>query len=724
MPELDIVQEQEAHEVVRAALEIYGSYVIEDRAIADVRDGLKPVQRRLLWAFWTLKRTSKAIPLKSATVAAETIGKYHPHGDSAAYQALVNLVWQRYGLAEGIGNFGNPCALMERAKNPADQRYTETRLTEFADRMFDDIEVATMVPSFTEEHVEPAVIPVRAPLLLVNGSQGIAMGLRATLPPHHLGEVIKATRALLRRPESTVSDLLKHLKGPDYGRGILLSRKAELVELYETGKGKLRYRCNYLIEEGHKRGTQRLIITGFAPGFQASKFEAETVKLRQQKRLVRAAYDDGSREHPTRVVVEFKDPLVVRDRLLPMLDTSVSYAFYALDENRQARLWSLTDLLSQWIHFRRQVERDVLLAQQADLQKKLGHEEARLAAVTKIDLLLKVLKKAKTRESLQRGVVKYLEVEPWQADLILKMPIAALRRSGRREVEATIESLQEKLGSVEDDLSHLNRVVDRRLKEMLAFVDKRGTRLRASGQDDLDVSLVHWVAVTPDGKVDRADKPPTTSRAAWKYVDLLPAKETVALVSDRNIGQSVSLSHLDKLSSDVGTIVGMATDRHSAVVVVTAKGKYIAFEPQQKRNSFPALKLEAGDSIVAAIGIREGDNVLVRRESGKLNRLSLDNEDTQNVKITRPNAKPKGIRGKGAVTHVWLEAHDEALHNGRRTLRTPKTIKDSEVLFRIGARNLVVQGTKRKVMSRKATLKTIAESAEDIVVVPVPKEDE
>jgi DNA gyrase/topoisomerase IV subunit A len=282
------VDEQPVVETVRGDVKEHGLYTIMSRAIPDIRDGLKPVQRLVLWALWVLKKTSKAIPAKCAKVAGDTTGNYHPHGDAPAYDALVNLHWQHYPLVIGQGNFGNPNKLLPQGH--AAPRYTETKLEEISERFFDDIHVADMEYNYTGELEQPLVLPSRIPTLLINGAQGIATAMTTKLPPHNLREVLNAAEALLEDPDLEVSDLLRYVKGPDAGVGVLLSKKKDYLPLYETGKGKVQYSCTYEIEDG-LRGSQKLVITGKAPGFSGQRFLKETVALKERKLIVAPAND-------------------------------------------------------------------------------------------------------------------------------------------------------------------------------------------------------------------------------------------------------------------------------------------------------------------------------------------------------------------------------------------------------------------------------------------------
>jgi len=716
-------EKKKTSDIVQDNILEYGSYTIEDRAIADARDGLKPVQRRALWSLHELKRYSKDIPIKCVTAVGHTLGRYHPHGDSACYGALVNMGWARYELIQRHGNFGSKEALLEAP--PAAYRYTETRLSKFADRIFDDIKIMPLVKSFTEEHEEPFLLPTRVPLLLVNGCVGVAMAVATNIPPHNLAEVINAALEVLENPDCTTDDLLKHIKGPDYGSGVLLSKKDDLRKLYETGRGRLAFSCNYHFEEG-TGGRQRLIITGFNPGFDANKFVRVTAELKEAKLLESAANDEGSLETGTRVVVEFSDAKVVNDRVLPLLRSSLTYQFYALNNKKRPILYSLKELIEIFLRFRRRVEQLVLEDEQVTLERKRATENARLLAVKALPVITKILMEAKSEDEL---ISKIRDTFGFVGDELAKViadtPVRALMSINKNKLAAKIREYSSRLDEIKSDLENLDRVVARRLREMLEYTDKRGTRLRG-GNDDLDLTAAettYYVGVTPDAKVDSHTELPLKSRAAWPYVNLISTPGKFATVSVDNVGQSISLSFIEKFDKSVGKIIGLASETHDCMVVISRKGKYVAFPPDQRRTQFPVFKPLGDDELVFAGGMNDGDRLLVMCE-----------DDTQfdvgyeKLKITRPNVQPKALLGK------WKVIITSAIVVPDGTLLVDATgmeIGNADVseadhpLFTLGEQNLVVlESGKRLIATQEELLEQLHKRSAVLQVIPLKEEEE
>jgi hypothetical protein len=674
-------------EIVADNLEEYGMYTIEDRAIADVCDGLKPVQRRTLWTLHTLRRTSKDIPLKCATVIGETLGKYHPHGDSACYGALVTMAWMRYPLAEKHGNFGDRLSLL--AANPAAFRYTETRLAPIADHIFDDIRIMPLMKSFTEEHEEPPLLPVRVPLLLVNGCTGVAMGMATNIPPHNLGEVIGATLEVLENPDCTTDDLLKHIKGPDYGTGVLLSRKADLKKLYELGEGRLSFSASYKFEEG-RRGTQKLVVTGFNPGFNANKLVAATEKLADAKLLVSAANDEGSLDTGTRVVIEFTDPKIVNDRVLPLLRSSVTYSFFALDGKKRPTRYNLKRLIQGFIQYRRKIEKLVLKAERVEVNKKQRTAAARVAAIRKLEQVAKILVEGKSSDQIQEKLKQVLKVDDEQVQVILDSPMRSLRRLDEKALREKIVDYNKRLRDIDEELQDIDSVVARRLKEMLKYADKRGTRLRG-GKEDLDTteaSTSYYVGITEDGRVESFGEPPIKSRAMWPYVELIQTPGKFAVVSEDNIGQSISLSFIDKFDKSVAKILGLASESHECMVAIDSEGYYVAFPPDQRRTQFNVFK-EPPEEIVFAGGMRTGDSLIVFVEGH--DGLVVSFED---LKVTRPNVKPKKLPGIGkkkvAVVAAYVHPSDTLVIDAEGDELGEGELTSCETPYIVGEQNMVV----------------------------------
>jgi DNA gyrase subunit A len=527
---------------------------------------------------------------------------------------------------------------------------TETRLSSFAERVLDDADVIPLTKSFTEEHEEPVVLLPRVPLLLVNGSSGVAFGISANLPPHNLQEVIDATVLLIEQPDISVKDLVKVLKGPDYGSGTLVSSRDDLIQLYETGQGKLSFNCEYVIEDT-ARGTKRLVITGLAPGFRKNKFITDTTALADQKLLVAPANDEGSRKTGTRVTVEFQDPKIIRDRILPLLRSSVSYQFYALaGPKRQPLMLSLKSILQKFIDFRRKVERAVLQQELQKLNDREEAEKAKLVAVDNLKVVLGVLELAETQEDAAALLMDKLKLNQRQAEVILGLQLKTLlRRLNRQDLLNKIEACRKRRQEIQQDLNNIDQVVVRRLRELSPYYDKRGTKLRG-GERDLqdDGSSLYYVGVTQQAKIDSSDQPPVKSKAAWLYCGFVTTPGKFVVVSDDNVGQVVSLSYLDKFDPKIGAVVGVASEQHELVVAVSSTGQYVAFGPDQRRVKFPVFKQLDG-TVVGAVGIGSADRVAVWRQDGSVDIL-------KDLQATRPNvaAKPVKKRSRQEVPVVGV----------------------------------------------------------------------
>jgi hypothetical protein len=718
--------EKVTSQIVVDNLREYGFYTLEDRALADARDGLKPVQRRLLWSMHKLKRHSTNNWGKCATVVGDTMGSYHPHGDAAIYGALVTMSWLRMALVQQGGNFGDKDSLLEAPQ--ADQRYTETRLTEFADRIFDDIAIMPLVKSFTEEHDEPFLLPIRAPLLLVNGCTGVALGLATRIPPHNLKEVVNATLHVLENPECTTDDLLKFVKGPDYGNGVLLSKKADLRKLYETGRGRLQFACNYHFEEGPS-GNQRLVITGLNPGFKATKLEEVTGELFEAKLLDSAANDEGSLEAGTKIVVEFSDPKILNDRVLPLLRSSITYQLYALDRNKRPRLYSLKEMLEVFLDFRRKVEWRVLQAEREAVVKRERIDAARLAAIQQLPVVTKLLTQVKTEGALVARLQEVLGIDEEQAKVIAETRVRSLLTANASKLEGSIAACRARTAIIDQLLGNIDGVVGERLKEMLKYEDKRGTKLRGS-KDDLDLNAqesTYYVGVTDGGKVESFTELPLKSRAAWPYVDLVPTAGKFAVVSEDNIGQSISISFLDKFDKSVARVIGMASDQHSCMVAVARDGTYVAFPPDQRRTQFNTFKTSP-EEIVFAGGVKEGDRLIVVLDHDEDDGLVLTVDD---LKVTRPNVQPKKLpklgRKQRTVHHAFVVPADTVAVDARG-----KELGESELLaipaqlpWCVGARNLVVLENGKRVVADETTVRQqLQKQAPVLRIIPLPEEDE
>ena len=437
----------------------YSMSVIVSRALPDVRDGLKPVHRRILYAMNELNLTPGRPYKKSATVVGDVLGKYHPHGDSAVYDALVRMVQDfslRYPLVDGQGNFGSV-----DGDPPAAYRYTEARMTRVAVATLDDIEKNTVAfqPNFDDQLQEPTVLPSRIPNLLVNGSSGIAVGMATNIPPHNLREVCAAVEVLAKNPDATIDELLKHITGPDFPTGGYIYGVTGLREAYETGRGRVVMRARVVVEEKASSGKTALIINEIPYQVNKARLHEQIVELVLEKKVegISAVRDESDRDG-MRLVVELKRdaiPAVVLNQLYKHTPMQSTFGVIVLAlVNGQPKVMPLKELLQHFIDHRHDI---IVRRTQFDLDAAQAREhilDGLKIAVDNIDEVIKLIRGSKTTEEADEKLRKRFKLSEKQTKAILDMRLARLTaleltkiEEELKEVRATIKDLKDILGS-------------------------------------------------------------------------------------------------------------------------------------------------------------------------------------------------------------------------------------------------------------------------------------
>lgn len=603
----------------KAAMRSYGTFVNLDRAVADVRDGLKPVQRRILWAMHHLRGSFR----KSAKIVGDTMGSYHPHGDMALYQTMVNMVHDRYPLIEGQGNFGTP------TDSAAAPRYTEARLTPLAEELFLDIDVAELVPNYSGDKKEPLVLPSRLPLVLLNGSSGIGVALRASIPPHNLKELLRVVVYYLKKGGSaSLSTVVKHMPGPDYGYGVLESPPDEVQALYETGSGTLRYRCTYNFESS-KQGNA-LVVTSLSPGFNLSSFLTKMRKLSEEGLIEYCS--NVSSGAGIRVYVGFKDAVVLKERVLPELHTTQSYQFYVVrrtDDNEaeiaEENLFcgGLFRLLQEFVDFRRKVEEARIRRELGLAKKKLLRTRAVLAAVQRLDAVYEVLRTTSSSDELVKNMSSALDITEEQALVVLDMKVQQLAKINGDVQKEKISALKSEVIQLRTDLQNIDGVIESSLRALVKHSDNRGTLLSEDSPEPvLKVTEEIKYVVLQGNKVSRLDKEPSRRH---KVDNLVRATSSVTVVTENNEAHVFSLAYLTEETFS-SAVVGLVPDGQP-VVVLDRDGNYAAVKVPSKAN-FKLIK--GATSLVSACGL-EG-RVAIISGDGRGKFLS-------GVKPTRPFVK-------------------------------------------------------------------------------------
>jgi DNA gyrase subunit A len=461
----------------------YSMSVIVSRALPDVRDGLKPVHRRVLYAMNELGLTPGRPYKKSATVVGDVLGKYHPHGDSSVYDALVRMVQEfslRYPLVDGQGNFGSV-----EGDGAAAYRYTEARLTQIATELLGDIDKNTVdfAPNFDDRLREPKVLPAAFPNLLVNGSSGIAVGMATNIPPHNLREIIGATIALIDNPEMSTADLRKHVKGPDFPTGGFIYGRAGIADYQETGRGKIVMRARAMIEEKESTGRSQIVVTEVPYQVNPVKIIDGIVELVKEKKLdgISDLRNESDRDG-MRIVIELKRdaiPRVVLNQLYKQTQMQSSFGVILLalvPDSHTGQLvpkvMGLKEALSHYVAHRHEV---IVRRTQFDLDKALDREhilEGLKIAVDNIDEVIKVIRAAEDTPTASTQLQTRFKLSERQAEAILNMRLAKL-------TGLEIEKLEEELAEVRATVKDLRALLaskDRRLKVMkdeLKHIDER-----------------------------------------------------------------------------------------------------------------------------------------------------------------------------------------------------------------------------------------------------------
>ena len=498
------IEQHEIHDEMKKSYIDYSMSVIVGRALPDVRDGLKPVHRRILYGMGQLGVTPDKPHKKSARIVGEVMGKYHPHGDSSIYDAMVRMAQdfsQRYMLVDGHGNFGSI-----DGDGAAAQRYTEARMSPYALQMLRDIEKETVDfrDNFDGEEKEPVVLPSRFPNLLVNGSNGIAVGMATSIPPHNLGEVIDATVKLIDEPETDVDELMKIIKGPDFPTGALILGKSGMREAYRTGIGKVKVRSVCEIEETD-RGRSQIVVSEIPYQVNKARLIEKMAELVKDKRVdgISAIRDESNREG-IRIVIELKkdaNPQITLNRLYKhtQLQDSYSMIMIALVDG-QPKVLTLYDILNEYIKFQKEV---VTRRTRFDLKKAEARAhilEGLRIALDNIDEVIHIIRSA--YNDAKEKLMERFGLSEIQAQAILDMRLIRLQGLEREKIENEYKELMERIAYFKSLLENehllMGVIKDELLEIKKKFGDKRRTKIvKDEGElDEEDLVEEENVAVT------------------------------------------------------------------------------------------------------------------------------------------------------------------------------------------------------------------------------------
>ncbi len=478
---LEGVEQQALKDYTEKAYLDYSMYVILDRALPQIGDGLKPVQRRIIYAMSELGLSAGQKPKKSARTVGDVIGKFHPHGDSACYEAMVLMAQDfsyRYPIIDGQGNWGST----DDPKSFAAMRYTESRLEPYARSLLQELAHGTVdwVPNFDGTIPEPVVLPARLPNLLLNGTTGIAVGLSTDVPPHNLNEVASALVHLVDNPKATVAALMKHIKGPDYPTGgELVSPRDDIRQIYQTGSGTLRLRASYKIEDGD------IVITALPYQVSGGKVLEQIATQMRNKKLpqVDDLRDESDHEEATRLVISPRSNRVDKDELMShlfsttSLERTVRVNMNIIDLEGRPRAFDLVSLLSEWLKFRQETVKRRLNHRLQIVVDRLHILDGLLIAYLSIDAVIKIIRE---EDEPKPVLMKRFKLTDIQAEAILNLRLRNLARLEEMKIKGEQEELNEERDGLEKTLKSAARLKTLIKKEILEDAEAYGDARRTA----------------------------------------------------------------------------------------------------------------------------------------------------------------------------------------------------------------------------------------------------
>ena len=642
-PDQHIVDSPLVPEMERSYIE-YAMSVIKGRALPDVRDGLKPVHRRILYAMYEDNLTSDKPFKKSATCVGDVLGRYHPHGDASVYDALVRLAQDfsmRYMLVDGHGNFGSV-----DGDPPAAYRYTEARLSKISNEMLRDIEKDTVNwdPNFDESRKEPRVLPSRFPNLLVNGSSGIAVGMATNIPPHNLREVIGACICVLENPDATLSDLMEHIKGPDFPtRGIIMGRSG-IRAAYATGRGRLMLRARHEFEE-FGGGRTRIVVTELP--YQVNKrmlIKAMADQVEDKRIDGISAIRDESDRNGMRLVIELKrdaNPQVVLNRLFAQTQLQTTFAINMLalvQDQSQPKILSLRHIIDEYLAFQEEI---IVRRTRYDLKKALERAhllEGLLIAQDNIDEVIRIIRTS--YDNAKENLMERFGLDDVQAQAILDMRLKALQGLDREKLQNEYQELEEKIAYFNRILSDEGLVKSILKEELTAIADKYGDERKTEIQDVED-------EIDIEDLIEEEQCVYTLTRNG--YIKRTPVSEYAAQ-SKGGMGKKGITTRDEDYVCDVFT-----ASTHDFILFFTDTGKVYRKKGYQIPESGKAAK---GTALVNILQIETDERVQAMIHF----RPTGEEGETDGLQLTM-------VTENGTVKRVAVSAFRNLRQNGIRALR-------------------------------------------------------
>ena len=686
------------HEINKEMKDSYIDYamsVIVGRALPDVRDGLKPVHRRILYGMSGLGVTPDKPHKKSARIVGEVMGKYHPHGDYSIYDAMVRLAQPfniRYTLVDGHGNFGSV-----DGDGAAAMRYTEARMTPLALQMLRDIEKETVdfTPNFDGEEEEPVVLPARFPNLLVNGSNGIAVGMATSIPPHNLCEVIDASVKLIDEPETTVDDLIKIVKGPDFPTGAIIMGKSSVREAYRTGQGKAIVRAVTEIEET-SHGKQQIIVTEIPYQVNKARLIEKIADLVRDKRVegITAIRDESNRKG-MRIVIELKrdtNANIVLNRLYKhtQLQDTISMIMLALVDGRP-KILNLKEIISEYLKHQKEVVTRRTIFDKKKAEARAHILEGYLIALDNIDEIIKIIRSS--YNDAKEKLMKRFELSDIQAQAILDMQLRRLQGLEKEKIENEYQELLKKIAYYAELLADEHKLMGVIKEELIEIKekwgDKRKTKIKADAQEIDEEDLIEeekvCITLTHLGYVKRV--PVDTYKAqkrGGKGITGLTTRENdfvknMIMTSTHdylmfftNTGKAHRIKAYEipeatrtaKGTPVVNFLNLMQRERVTAVIPISefAEDKYLMAVTKDgiiKKTALSNFDTNRKAGLIA-MNLKEGDQLIDIKQTSGSNNVIIVTKHGKCICFSEEDVRPMG-RIAGGVRAIKLEKDDEVV---------------------------------------------------------------
>ena len=696
MPE-EIIHKNIDDELINSYM-LYSMSVIVGRAIPDLRDGLKPVQRRILFGMSELGLRHNQSFKKSARIVGEVMGKFHPHGDAAIYDALVRMSQpfsMRYPLVEGQGNFGS----IDRDP-PAAMRYTEARMQSLSEELLQDIDKNTvpMLPNFDGSLSEPDVLPTKIPNLLLNGTSGIAVGMMTSIPPHNLGEIVEAVNLLISDPECTVSDLLKYVKGPDFPTGGMIMDAGSIPSIYQEGKGRITVRATAEIEES--AGSSQIIVHEIPYNTSKADLIQQIVNATQNHRDLQIRnIRDESDQKGLRVVIELKrgaDPNVVLNLLFKhtQLQTTFSVNMLVIDEKKRPRVMNLKQILQGFLSHRFNVIRAKTEYDLEQASRRAHIVEGLTKATRSIDTVVDIIRNSANAEEASKNLMETLEVTQEQSSAILDMRMGKLTGM---EIEKLLNEYRDLVARINEyrlilaSDEKVYRIIKKELGEIKEkYGDARRTKIDLGNGTDFNIE------------------------------DVIPDEEIVLMVTKKGYIKSTPLESYRKQGRGGKGVIGvrtgeedfvvniLTTTRLSKTVIITSKGKayvlnnhIIDHSSRDSKGKLLAnyIKIDPDENVQAVLSTRreevKGKYLVITTRSGKIKKTEF--EAFFNVRVS-------GIKAIG-------------LNENDRVIDASLTTKDNDTIIISTKNGMVIRFSLEQVRS-------MGRSAAGVMGIRLKKNDE